>query len=230
VASSSTTDRHAWARPQPETVADDVVRVPLPLPNDALRAVNVYVLVSDRDLTLIDGGWALAENRDLLAAALTGLGADVRDIRRFLVTHLHRDHYTLATVLRGETGARVALGAGERESMSLLTGQDQGAPHRARIERLRAVGAPELALRVEEVTAAAIAAERGSYTEPDDWLSDGELLDVAGRRITAHETPGHTRGHLVFADDDARLLFAGDHVLPHITPSIGFEPAARPEH
>ncbi len=26
----------------------------------------------------------------------------------------------------------------------------------------------------------------------------------------------------------AGLLFAGDHVLPHITPSIGFEPDARP--
>lgn len=37
-------------------------------------------------------------------------------------------------------------------------------------------------------------------------------------------TPGHTQGHLVFADVDSGLLFAGDHVLPHITPSIGFEP------
>jgi glyoxylase-like metal-dependent hydrolase (beta-lactamase superfamily II) len=26
----------------------------------------------------------------------------------------------------------------------------------------------------------------------------------------------------------AAMLFAGDHVLPHITPSIGFEPAAQP--
>jgi glyoxylase-like metal-dependent hydrolase (beta-lactamase superfamily II) len=29
----------------------------------------------------------------------------------------------------------------------------------------------------------------------------------------------------VFADAEAGLLFAGDHVLPHITPSIGFEEA-----
>ncbi len=36
-------------------------------------------------------------------------------------------------------------------------------------------------------------------------------------------TPGHTRGHLVFIDDASELMFAGDHVLPHITPSIGFE-------
>jgi len=44
------------------------------------------------------------------------------------------------------------------------------------------------------------------------------------------ETPGHTRGHVVFADGEAGLLFAGDHVLPHITPSIGFQeaPSAEP--
>ena len=43
-------------------------------------------------------------------------------------------------------------------------------------------------------------------------------------------TPGHTRGHVVFRDQEAGALFAGDHVLPHITPSIGFEaaPAAMP--
>jgi glyoxylase-like metal-dependent hydrolase (beta-lactamase superfamily II) len=28
----------------------------------------------------------------------------------------------------------------------------------------------------------------------------------------------------VFVDDTADLLFSGDHVLPHITPSIGFQP------
>jgi glyoxylase-like metal-dependent hydrolase (beta-lactamase superfamily II) len=39
-------------------------------------------------------------------------------------------------------------------------------------------------------------------------------------------TPGHTRGHVVFIDRDAQLMFAGDHVLPHITPSIGFEAVA----
>ncbi|GAB3458598.1 hypothetical protein GCM10027436_64020 [Actinophytocola sediminis] len=37
-------------------------------------------------------------------------------------------------------------------------------------------------------------------------------------------TPGHTQGHVVFVDERAGVLFAGDHVLPHITPSIGFEP------
>src|SRR5262249_36989054 len=49
-------------------------------------------------------------------------------------------------------------------------------------------------------------------------------VPVSSRPLVAIPTPGHTAGHLVFADHGQRLLFAGDHVLPHITPSIGFEP------
>jgi glyoxylase-like metal-dependent hydrolase (beta-lactamase superfamily II) len=59
---------------------------------------------------------------------------------------------------------------------------------------------------------------------PDDWLSGDLTLDVAGRELEAVSTPGHTQGHYVFADLADGLLFAGDHVLPTITPSVGFEP------
>jgi glyoxylase-like metal-dependent hydrolase (beta-lactamase superfamily II) len=53
---------------------------------------------------------------------------------------------------------------------------------------------------------------------------------VGGRELEVVPTPGHTQGHVVFHDTGHRLLFAGDHVLPRITPSIGFEPvpAANP--
>ena len=59
---------------------------------------------------------------------------------------------------------------------------------------------------------------------PDEWLSEDFTLDVAGRELEAVSTPGHTQGHYVFADLADGLLFAGDHVLPTITPSVGFEP------
>jgi glyoxylase-like metal-dependent hydrolase (beta-lactamase superfamily II) len=59
---------------------------------------------------------------------------------------------------------------------------------------------------------------------PDEWLDDDVDLAVGTRTLRAVATPGHTQGHYVFAEPDAGLLFAGDHVLPTITPSIGFEP------
>jgi glyoxylase-like metal-dependent hydrolase (beta-lactamase superfamily II) len=51
------------------------------------------------------------------------------------------------------------------------------------------------------------------------------VFDLGTRTLEAVPTPGHTRGHVVFIDAEASLLFAGDHVLPHITPSIAFEEA-----
>ncbi len=67
--------------------------------------------------------------------------------------------------------------------------------------------------------------ETENYEYPDTWLERDQQLSVGSRTIDAVSTPGHTQGHFVFADLDAGLLFAGDHVLPTITPSIGFEPA-----
>jgi glyoxylase-like metal-dependent hydrolase (beta-lactamase superfamily II) len=70
------------------------------------------------------------------------------------------------------------------------------------------------------------------YEEPDEWISSGQVFDLGNRTLRAIATPGHTRGHVVFADAEAGLLFAGDHVLPHITPSISLEaaPGSLPLH
>src|SRR6266516_98955 len=83
-----------WADPGLFTVAPGVHRVPLPLPTDGLRAVNVYVVEDGDGLVLVDSGWALSESREALAAALAMLGCGLGDVRHFLITHVHRDHYT----------------------------------------------------------------------------------------------------------------------------------------
>ena len=61
------------------------------------------------------------------------------------------------------------------------------------------------------------------FGPPDAWLTDGERIVLADRRLDVRATPGHTRGHVVVRDPLGGLLFSGDHVLPHITPSLGFE-------
>src|SRR5207249_3270057 len=56
---------------------------------------------------------------------------------------------------------------------------------------------------------------------PDEWLEAPTEIALDGRTLSAIHTPGHTQGHLVYSDDANGMLFAGDHVLPHITPSSG---------
>jgi len=214
--------RENWTEPGTFEVAPGIYRIPLPLPNDGLRAVNVYALTDGDDLMLIDSGWAIADARDVLDRGLDTLGASAGDVRRILVTHVHRDHYTQAVYLRREFGTQVSLGAGERESLQISMNPDR-APLQNQLGYLRLLGAGDLADRMAKLQGPRDPYKTGWET-PDGWLRDHEKIGHGGRTLEVVATPGHTRGHVVFHDTGSRLLFAGDHVLPTITPSIGFEP------
>ncbi len=201
-------------------VAPGVHRIPLPMPTDGLVAVNVYAIEDGERLVLVDGGWAVPEARARLDEALAALDADVRVVSRILVTHAHRDHYTLAIGLRRELGTRVGLGAGEAPSLAALTGEWRGSLQAQR-DALLDAGAGALAAELEALGGAGDPPDY--YEAPDEWLEAGRI-ELADRVLEVVPTPGHTRGHVVFRDAAGGILFAGDHVLPHITPSIGFEP------
>jgi glyoxylase-like metal-dependent hydrolase (beta-lactamase superfamily II) len=211
-----------WTEPGAFEVVPGVHRIPLPLPNDGLRAVNVYAVDDGSTLVLIDAGWALEGSLRQLEKALAGTGRSLADISRFLVTHAHRDHYTQAVTVRRLFGTRVSLGIGERRTIDWGADPTRHALHRQLIQ-LRRCGATALADRLDEVSSA-VARNVADWEMPDDWLDGRTPLALAGRELVAIPTPGHTAGHVVFTDAGTGLLFAGDHVLPHITPSIGFEP------
>jgi glyoxylase-like metal-dependent hydrolase (beta-lactamase superfamily II) len=218
------TDRHDWENPGAFAVAEGVHRIPLPLPGDGLRAVNVYAIEDGTGLTLIDSGWALDEARERLEAGLAEIGHELGDVRSFLVTHLHRDHYTMALTVRRLFGSRVLIGAGEQPSLDVILSRDDRTPNFYGL-LLRRCGAGPV---IDRLRRAGPARNPAEWEKPDEWLTGADEIELPGRKLRVIPTPGHTRGHVVYADAGHGLLFAGDHVLPHITPSIGFE-AARPE-
>jgi glyoxylase-like metal-dependent hydrolase (beta-lactamase superfamily II) len=215
-------DAPHWSDPGAHPVADGIHRIPLPLPLDGLRAVNVYAIETEEGLTLVDGGWAVAASRAQMDASLAAIGHRVGDITRFLVTHVHRDHYTQAVTLRGEVGAHVSLGIGDRPTLDLV--HAQRSVEDPTVRQLRRAGADRVAQDWQR-SMAGQQPDPSHWGYPDSWLEHDQQLSVGSRTLDAVSTPGHTQGHFVFADLDAGLLFAGDHVLPTITPSIGFEPA-----
>lgn len=213
--------RH-WTEPGIYLVAPGVYRIPLPLPNDGLRAVNVYAITDGSDLVLVDSGWALDEARDQLATALNAIGAGLGDIREFLITHIHRDHYTMAIALRREFGGAVALGQHEEASLK-ATADPDAAALAGQVRLLRTCGAESIVAELAHAFDGSSNDESGVWEHPDEWLVPGRREVLAGRELDVVHTPGHTTGHVVYVDDAEGLLFSGDHVLPHITPSIGFE-------
>jgi glyoxylase-like metal-dependent hydrolase (beta-lactamase superfamily II) len=213
-----------WTTPGAFEVAPSVFRIPLPLPNDGLKTVNVYALVGADGLVVVDTGWAVDEGRDALAAGLARLGLGLADITRFLVTHVHRDHYTLGVQLRSEFGMTVSLGEGERATLTAATDPSH-VDMALHVGYMRRLGAADLA---EQLSADAEFDEQQLWELPDDWLGGGDVVQVNGRALDVIATPGHTHGHVVFHDAGGALLFAGDHVLPTITPSVGFEGVLHP--
>src|SRR6516225_10158744 len=174
--SHATADRYAWTEPGVEDLGGGVHRIPLPLPMEGLKAVNVYAIADPGGVDLIDAGIALVPAREQLAAGLRQIGYELGDVRNFFGTDGLRRLGALDLITQ--------LAAESRQPPALIEWED-----------------------------------------PDRWLADGTDLDLRTRTLRAVHTPGHTRGHLVYHDAAAAIMFAGDHVLPHITPSIGFEPA-----
>lgn len=105
-------------------------------------------------------------------------------VAQILVTHTHRDHSPGAALLKARTGAPIA-GCG---------------PHVAARET-----------HLGEINALDASADR-TYA-PDRILREGERIEVGDCVFTAHETPGHTMNHLVFALEGDGMLFSGDHVM-----------------
>ena len=210
-----------WTEPGAHPVAPGIHRIPLPLPQDGLRAVNVYAVTAGTG-TMIDAGWALEESRaparavarqlDPVSATSTGswsptcTGTTTRQ--------------AVAYAGSSAPGSASASASGRRWRM--LNGDPSARPGRG-----CCAGRARPELPTSWRAPAAGAAGRPPWDAPTDWLTDGQTLAVGERVLRAVHTPGHTRGHLVFADLAGGLLFAGDHVLPHITPSIGFEPPDR---
>lgn len=211
-----------WFEPGVFAIAPGIYRIPLPL-HDELRAVNVYAIEDGDGFTLIDSGQVMTEARGQLEASLKELGAGLPDVRQFLVTHMHRDHYTQAVAVRREFGTRVGLGSGEQPSLQLAATSETPA-YQQQLADLRQNGADELADRVLPLLPGETVPHT-AWEPPDSWIESRTFFAVGSRRLQARATPGHTRGHLIYFEHQETLLFAGDHVLPHITPSIGLEPA-----
>ena len=215
-----------WDTTGPVMVAPGVHRLPLPLRGDGLRAINVYAIEDGDRIVMIDAGSSGSGSLEALKRGLAHLGASLADISTLLVTHGHYDHYGLTSQLRAASEAIVALGERERELINAVTEPNryrQSIEHRRQWLTRHGAGAVAAAgYRVERQHR--LTAGESPWRPPDRWLSDGDEVRLRERTLRVQSTPGHTRGHIVYHDEAHGLLFAGDHVLPHITPSLGFEP------
>jgi glyoxylase-like metal-dependent hydrolase (beta-lactamase superfamily II) len=88
-------------------VAPGVLRMQLPIWMPGLGHVNMYGLVDDRGLTVVDPGLPGPKSWRSLKARLKSAGYSVKDIHTVVVTHSHPDHFGGAGRIKKEAGAEL---------------------------------------------------------------------------------------------------------------------------
>lgn len=154
------------------------------------RFGGVYLLRGSEPI-LVESGTSRTVDR--VVAALKEAQVKPGEVRHILLTHIHLDH---------------AGGAGfllEHMPRARVWVHERGLKHLHDPSRLL------------ESASVALGKAMGNYgtlkpvpLERLSPLRGGEVLDLGGRRVEVHYTPGHARHHVAFVDALSRSLFTGD--------------------
>lgn len=129
------------------------------------RGLGVFLIIAPTGDVLVDGG--VPGDADLIEANIRSLGVDLRDIKWILNSHAHMDHAGGMAKLAHDTGAQVIAGAADIPLLERGGLDDPQYGDRFRFPPVHVA--------------------RG--------VADGEALHLGDLVLTAHATPGHTKGN-----------------------------------
>lgn len=205
-------------------VAEGVFELRLPIPfEDGL--VNVFLFADGSEADLLDCGMNSDDSVAMILDALAHIGA--KRLRRLVVTHIHPDHYGAAGTFAGEGKADLYI---HRLEVPLVHPRYVELEHLVKEVRtyLLVNGVPaddaELLSNSQRALSQVV-----KTAEPSVQLDGAELLQLGRRELRVEWTPGHSPGHICLYDRKEKLLFAGDHILPDVSPNIGLHPQSTPD-
>jgi metallo-beta-lactamase class B len=135
------------------------------------RGLGVFLIVGSQGHLLVNTG--MPGSGPMIEASIRKLGFEPKDVKLLLAGHSHSDHVGGHAYLKKLTGAKVAM-------------------IREEVELLESGGKADFQY----------GGEREFEFEPakvDRVFTDGEKIRLGDVELTAHLTPGHTRGSTTFA-------------------------------
>ncbi|MEX0667499.1 MAG: MBL fold metallo-hydrolase [Acidimicrobiia bacterium] len=204
-----------------QAMGQGVSLITLPLPFRAPPSVNAYVIEGDTGLTLIDCGTDWAEGFEALSTGLAALGLDPAGIHTLVVSHLHPDHVGMAPRLTREWGVRTVM---HTRAAKLIDRYNDTADFVQRTRDLADRHGVPPSKHGPFVDVGARPDWMPKLDPPDQLVDDGDRIPIdRDRRFEVIHTPGHEPAHICLRDSRTGALFSGDHILPRITPFVGYD-------
>jgi glyoxylase-like metal-dependent hydrolase (beta-lactamase superfamily II) len=157
---------------------------------------NLYVIVDDDGLTLVDAGLPRSEKKVL--DYIASLGKSARDVKRIILTHSDIDHVGSLAALQKATGARTY--ASQIEADAIAAGKPSREIKRSGFS-LRSI-----------LFALVRPFFKATPVTVDEIVSDSQTLPVLGG-LQIVDTAGHTPGHISLFAPAAGILFCGDSMV-----------------
>jgi len=194
-------------------IAPEVFMLKAHVPLD-IQTVNLYIFRGDVP-TLIDAGTLHEEVYDQVRAGLNYLG--INRLEQVIVTHWHVDHAGGAQNFARE-GSRIFIGARDYGEWKDFVDQKTAKMFMDCAEKIWKVptATAEKMMRIYSGLL-----KMTAWPEGVETLEDGQRIKAGNTVLRAVHTPGHTVGHLSFYDENERLLFSGDMLLPNQVPYPG---------
>ncbi len=210
-------------------IAEGIFCLRLPLPYPMPASVNSYLLAGSDGYTLVDAGTSLAPGWEALELGLAKAGAEPREIRTLVLTHMHSDHAGGAAVLVERTGCEVVRLPGPDTANDAF--RDVRAPLRAREQACLSAGVPADELPAWADTNLADDG-RHPHVKPDRLLAEGDGVDTRSGRWLVVPTTGHSPTQIALFEERRRWVISADLAYGRGTPFLeyGHSPDPVVEH
>lgn len=204
-----------------------------PIPHSPMGHLNAYLIRGTDGYLLIDTGLNTPETFEILEKQLADIDVNLTDISQTAITHFHLDHCGLAGQVKELAGAQLITCSFEDLPLDLerLPLTEGVMPHAddfaSEIEaQLKEDGMPEneLTFLTGMLPMARAVMPSASVVFPDVTVKDGDTVSTGEFNFNVMWTPGHSPDHMCFYESSKGFLISGDHILPGITPNIGFGP------
>lgn len=195
-------------------VAKDIYTFPVTLPNNPLKALNVYVVKGSDRTVVFDTGFNAKESKNDLLTGLDALDLNVEDVE-VVLTHLHSDHVGLVNLF-ADAGCKIYAGRVDGKLINEMVTREYWDALEAMI--------PLYGMEEDEILTEENPGYKHRLTETIDYipLEIGEFFEVGDYRFEILDLSGHTPGHLGFYDAEKKIILSADTILDPITPNITF--------